>query len=802
MTKHSGKSAKAVKADKPDKPTKTDQVVKGTTAALGGPERYQTFVSTDRPIYRGTETVYVRGVLLNAANHKPLPETKQAQALIQVKGFSGETVATGMAQTENGVWGFAWTVPAAQAGGQYTVTASYPESGYAPAERKFDIRTFRAPRLKSQIVFLRDGYGPGDKVTASLDVKRAEGGAPVGAKVTVQAVVDGTEIDGGTTTVDSLGNCSVSFDLPKLIARGEGTLALTIADGGVIETASKTIPILLQTVDLKIYPEGGDLVSGYKNRVYIQAHQPNGKPADLVGKVMQDNGASSSVVCDFRTEHEGRGRFEFTPQTGKNYYLTVSEPTGIKTKYPLPESKVHGAVVRTDKDIFKKGDLISVKVGSTHKHFKVTLAKREAECAVGTVEKAKQSKTDSFALQTVSFDTPADVDGVLTVTVWDDKGVPLAERLIFRQPAKPINVSIIPGRKTYVPGDCAKVTVRTTDADGQPVSAVVGLTVTDDSVLELIEKREMAPRLPVMVFLEPEVKDLADAQIYLDSANPKAAADTDLLLGTQGWRRFAFVDAAKFLRENGDAAKRVLALAIAPPVAGSDVLVLPTARAVHLKPAGMVPQQSFEFGQGFRRSGTAAKQWELRGRNSEAIGAGIGNQNGAACLLGNIAAPRDANFFQVEPTVIDERHYTSSRAERHQKTLPTLPEGAPIPDNDGDGGLDRYISFSQSNVPARRRSSRSRMGGISVFPSIAVVREFANPVRVGRSSPDRVDFTETLFWNAGVKTDEQTGEATVSFGLNDSVTAFKVFADAYTAGGAVGTGSASLQSVQPFYAEA
>ena len=36
---------------------------------------------------------------------------------------------------------------------------------------------------------------------------------------------------------------------------------------------------------------------------------------------------------------------------------------------------------------------------------------------------------------------------------------------------------------------------------------------------------------------------------------------------------------------------------------------------------------------------------------------------------------------QLVCDVIDERHYTSGRAERRQKTSPTLPEGAPIPDS-------------------------------------------------------------------------------------------------------------------------
>jgi Flp pilus assembly secretin CpaC len=49
--------------------------------------------------------------------------------------------------------------------------------------------------------------------------------------------------------------------------------------------------------------------------------------------------------------------------------------------------------------------------------------------------------------------------------------------------------------------------------------------------------------------------------------------------------------------------------------------------------------------------------------------------------VGRVEGPRDVNMFQVEPTVVDERHYTSGRSERRQKTSPTLPEGAPIPDS-------------------------------------------------------------------------------------------------------------------------
>src|ERR1019366_8849303 len=158
-----------------------------------------------------------------------------------------------------------------------------------------------------------------------------------------------------------------------------------------------------------------------------------------------------------------------------------------------------------------------------------------------------------------SITPQSDADGVLTLTVWSDKGIPLAERLIYRQPAHAINVQITPNQSTYAPGGFANLNIFTTDETGRPISAMVGLTVTDDTVLEMIEKREQAPRLPVMVLLEPEVRNIADAHVYLDASNPKAALATDLLLGTQGWRRFALVNTQEFLDKYGDDARRVLA---------------------------------------------------------------------------------------------------------------------------------------------------------------------------------------------------------------------------------------------------
>ena len=515
----------------------------GPTASLGGEERYLTHVSTDKPLYRPGETVFVRGVMLHAHTSAPIEGT--ATAHVEVKGPKGDTVAQGMSQAQDGVLGFQWSVPEGQAGGEYTIKVTFPWDGHTPAERKFDVRAYRAPRLKSQIVFVRDGYGPGDTVQASLHTERAEGGAPAGAAVTVIARLDGTEAYRGTTTVDPAGNCRAEFALPELITRGEGSLAFVVEDGGVVETASKTIPILLQTVDLQLFPESGELVAGIQTRVYLEARTPAKKPADIAG-VVED--MAGNVVARFRTRHEGRGRFLLDPRKDRRYVLRITEPTGIDQTWELPPVRETGALVRSMDDRAAAGAPVRLIVGATEKgRYTVTLRKREREVARREIW-LKAGETEGLRLRPEG----EAAEGVLVATLWNPDGRPVAERLVYREPSRALRIKIDASKERFVPGEAAELTVTTTDADGKPVSAVVGLTVTDDSVLEMIEKREQAPRLPVMVLLEDDVRELADAHVYLDPADEKAPLAVDLLLGTQGWRRFAFADPAALIREHGD----------------------------------------------------------------------------------------------------------------------------------------------------------------------------------------------------------------------------------------------------------
>jgi uncharacterized protein YfaS (alpha-2-macroglobulin family) len=85
-------------------------------------------------------------------------------------------------------------------------------------------------------------------------------------------------------------------------------------------------------------------------------------------------------------------------------------------------------------------------------------------------------------------------------------------------------------------------------------------------------------------------------------------------------------------------------------------------------------------------------------------------------------------------------------------------------------------------------------------PNTVMVREYAHARRAGWTEGSRTDFAETVYWNAGIKTDAW-GHASLSFDLSDSVTSFRVLADAFGGDGTLGSSVSHVESVQPFSVE-
>ncbi|MCA9267990.1 MAG: hypothetical protein KDA41_05940, partial [Planctomycetales bacterium] len=511
--------------------------------------RYATQLAADKPLYRPGETLRFRSLTLTRFG---LQSDRELPVRVRLEDPAGGVVAgsehTGY--TNRGVAGAVFSLPPHLAGGTYTLVVASGDADPAFPEERRDVfvRQYRLPRLKKELEFTRDSYAPGSEVVADFLAERAEGGPAADAQLAISAVVDGEAVHQASAQADADCRFQLKFTLPATIEKGQATLAVVVDDGGNRETIAKTIPIHLGKAEVDFYPEGGDLVAGLESRVYFFAHNPLGEPLDIrAGRVVDDAGREVARVS---TYHEGRGAFRFTPAADAKYRLEIIDPPNMEVAGPLPSAVGKAAfVMHTGDGVFGPGAPITVDVLSRQADVPlvVTAVCRGTQVAQQELL-SKQAATPAAAQSAearVAFDLPLQVSGVVRLTLYDFRSTPpkpVAERLVYRRPAQRLNIRLADGPVEFSPGERASLSLEVTDERGQPQPAALGVTVVDEALLNLADAK--TPSLPTYFYLASEIEkpeDLEDANFYLlagkqDDKDPAQALD--MLLGTQGWRRF------------------------------------------------------------------------------------------------------------------------------------------------------------------------------------------------------------------------------------------------------------------------
>ena len=548
---------------------------------LVAPE-YLTHLTTDRPMYRPGETVRFRSLTLERFSLKPPGEDLQVRFTITAPNGAEIYKAEGKALLAPGTNKPALKGPDGQPlrgiaadefhlskdvpGGQYILTVADFKDRFPPEKRTFLVNNWQTPRLNKELNFTRSSYGPKDNVAFEAKASRVVGGGLSRQLVDVRAQVDGKEVAFLQLTTDDQGRIKGNFDLPAAegMPNGDGILSITYHDGAP-ETLVKPLPIVLNKLRVDFHPEGGDLVAGLKNRVYFQARTTLAKPADLAGRVVDQDGKEVAAiatlsVADQPQLNQGQGEFSFTPVAGKKYELKIDRPLGMEGSYPLPPTRTDGVVLNIPKGV------ADLKIDAT-----VASAGKDRELLIGAYCRGRLldhvNVIAKAGVQTpVTLRTTPGVSGVQRVTVFEkitagehSQFVPVAERLVYRPADTKLNLTLKADQATYAPGQSATISIQTADEKNQPKPGILLVYAADLSVLKLADDRT-ARQMPTHFLLTREVQkpeDLENADFLLGD-HPQAKVAVDLLLGTQGWRRFAEQDPDNFRNRQPVEAPRVL----------------------------------------------------------------------------------------------------------------------------------------------------------------------------------------------------------------------------------------------------
>ena len=269
-----------------------------------------------------------------------------------------------------------------------------------------------------------------------------------------------------------------------------------------------------------LFPEGGDLVDGVTSTVAFKASYGNGFPEEVTGKVLEDGQEIAGIFCI----HDGMGRFTVTPRSGKTYQVVLDDGRVI----PFPEIKREGLSLRVVRNNAAGIDLVVSAPDSDPHAFSIIAKLHGIPCsgAEGTVQ-GKQTvrlPKELFPFQ-----------GIVELTLTDGDGRPVAERLVYVHPERRLNVTATPDKERYNLRDTGKVRIQVTDAAGNPVLAELAVSIADQAYLYLPGHENILSHS----YLSEQIRgNIFNPAYYFDEGNADRLLSLDLLLMTQGWRRY------------------------------------------------------------------------------------------------------------------------------------------------------------------------------------------------------------------------------------------------------------------------
>lgn len=298
-----------------------------------------------------------------------------------------------------------------------------------------------------------------------------------------------------------------------------------------------------KVADFQVFPEGGSLVAGLACRVGFKAVNSTGKGIEVEGFILEDG---RDTVAAFQSQHLGMGFFSITPQPGKNYKAHLLLADGSTQTYPLPKSLSNGLIMSVDNlsnkeniRVYVSHNLTPAAAGEPAPEMIILAQQRGQVCFAGKVSLAKRSVAVNIPRKKIPE------EGVVQLTIFDAKGSPLTERLAYERKADGgLRIDLSTNKTLYKAREKVEVSLKVQDANGQPVVGDFSLAVTDGSQ---VAYNPHASNIHTYIMLTSDVHALSangvkgiieDPGYYFDSQNANAQAHLDLLLMTQGWRRF------------------------------------------------------------------------------------------------------------------------------------------------------------------------------------------------------------------------------------------------------------------------
>ena len=279
------------------------------------------------------------------------------------------------------------------------------------------------------------------------------------------------------------------------------------------------------TTNLAFLPEGGTFISGIKQRLALNAVTSNGRSLRVTGVIKNQSGVE---LTRFTSGEYGPGIVEFTPLPGDYYFATIKGEEFKGLKWPLPSPEKSGVTMRVNNvgngiiDIILKGREIA---GMS---YFLTLTMNNI------LVFSEDVRLDTLFIKRILTDKLP--SGTAFITLYDRELNPLAERLIFLNDYKKMNIEVGVSSPSVNRGDETELTVNTTDDMGNNISSIVSIAVIDS--MTGYNNEIPLTEIESAYLYDKEFYNNLPLKIKYKGLKNIDGKSLDILLMTYGWRKF------------------------------------------------------------------------------------------------------------------------------------------------------------------------------------------------------------------------------------------------------------------------
>lgn len=342
------------------------------------------------------------------------------------------------------------------------------------------------------------------------------------SKKQIQVILDWKS---GQDTLRFKGNknqYTIDYPLPKDV----GWVNLTILEEG----GSRTNTIILPNAkpDLQFFPESGNVMYGFKNKVGFKAVGFDGKGIEVLGELQDLEG---NKITEFKSNHLEMGMFIFEPDSSKQYQIMASFPKNGDSvfNYTLPIVKSIGSVL----SINRIKENIHIEATSNEIHGKVFIRiscrGKDYYMIEGPLRHGKMvSKLASNVLP----------DGILSFTLMDSQKITIAERLYYNESnTNQLNVVVRTDEPSYVRRQKTNLEIAIPQNDTLVLPTNLSVLVLKKEEWNQKDLGNIRSYFLLGSELRGEVEEIGH---YFKTENKNKHEDMDALLLTQGWRKYKY----------------------------------------------------------------------------------------------------------------------------------------------------------------------------------------------------------------------------------------------------------------------